>query len=159
MWINSRIRRGSKRPNSTRQRRFVPRLEVLEARTVLTTLTVLNALDSGTGSLRDAITNAKSGDTIVFAASLDRQTIALTSGELAFSKSLDIEGPGASLLAISGNNASRVFNISQNQTPVTVTIAGLTIENGLSPSGGRGGGVYNVSSTLRRFASSCLTCG
>jgi ELWxxDGT repeat protein len=115
---------------------------------VPSTLTVLNNRDSGAGSLRDAITNAKSGDTVVFDPSLNGQTITLTSGELAFSKGLDIEGPGASLLAISGNNASRVFDISQNQTPVTVTIAGLTIENGLSPSDGRGGGIYNVSSTL-----------
>src|SRR5205823_4912443 len=97
------------------------------------------------------IKHASSGDTIVFNPSLDGQTITLTSGELAISKSLDIEGPGASLLAISGNRTSRVFDVSQNQKPVAVTVAGLTIENGLassSPSVGAGAGILNVSSTL-----------
>src|SRR6516162_2363451 len=139
MWLISR-RQWQKAGRKQRVNCFRPRLEILEDRTVPSTLTVTNNLDSGAGSLRDAIKNANSGDMIVFAPSLNGQTITLTSGELAFSKSLDIEGPGASLLAISGNNASRVFDISQNQTPVTVTIAGLTIENGLSPSDGRGGG-------------------
>ena len=148
MWFNSRIHRGNKGLNSTRERRFVPRLESLEDRTALSTLTVLNNLDSGSGSLRDAIKKAKDSDTIVFASSLNGQTITLTSGELAITQNLDIEGPGASLLAISGNNASRVFNISQNQQAVVVTIAGLTIENGLSPGDGEGGAIDNVSSTL-----------
>src|SRR5262249_13635348 len=97
-----------------------PLLEALEARALPSTLTVLNALDSGAGSLRDAIKNANSGDTIVFASGLNGQTITLTSGELAISKSLDIEGSGAGLLAISGNHASRIFDISQNQKPVAV---------------------------------------
>ena len=128
-----RLRRPrTHRAPARRRRRFRPRLEGLEDRTVLSTLTVTNALDSGAGSLRAAIKAAGSGDTIVFAPSLNGQTITLTSGELAISKSLDIEGPGAGLLAISGNDASRVFDVSQNQKPVTVTIAGLTIENGLA---------------------------
>src|SRR5262249_53237961 len=45
-------------------------------------------------------------------------------------------------------HASRIFDISQNQRAVAVTIAGLTIENGLSPSSGNGGAILNVSSTL-----------
>jgi hypothetical protein len=123
-------------------------VRVLEDRYLLSTLAVTSASDSGLGSLRAAIQAAHSGDTIVFASSLDGQTIALTSGELAITQSLDIEGPGAGLLAISGNNASRVFNVSQNQKAVVATIAGLTIENGLSPGDGEGGAIDNVSSTL-----------
>jgi len=153
MWISQnrperrpRLPRGS-RSLAPQRHRFRPRLEGLEERTVLSTLTVLNTLDKGAGSLRATIKSAQSGDTIVFAPSLDGQTITLTSGELAINKSLDIEGPGASNLAISGNNASRVFKISQDQNPVDVTIAGLTIENGLD-SGGDGGGILNHSSTL-----------
>jgi hypothetical protein len=138
MWFLSQNRRRKTGRNSAPQSRFVPRLEILEDRTVPSTLTVTNALDSGAGSLRDAIKNANRGDTIVFASSLNGQTITLTSGQLAISKSLDIEGPGPHLLVISGNNASRVFDISQNQKPVAVTIAGLTIENGMD-SGGDGG--------------------
>jgi hypothetical protein len=97
------------------------------------TLVVTNANDGGAGSLRNAIKNAKSGDTIVFASSLKRRTIQLTSGVLAINKSLDMEGPGAGLLAISGNAASRVFGIKGG---VSVTLAGLTITNGLADHGG-----------------------
>jgi hypothetical protein len=130
----------------------LPRLESLEARTVLSTLTVLNNLDTGPGSLRDTITNAKSGDTVVFAASLDGQTIILTSDQLTISKSLDIEGPGASLLAISGNDTNRIFNINEG---LSVTIDGLTITHGRDVGGnaagsgiGGGGGILNAGSPL-----------
>src|SRR5262249_60545069 len=68
------------------------------------------------------------------------------------SRSLDIEGPGASLLAISGNDANRVFNVNER---LTVTIAGLTITHGRAPQasggngeGGGGGGILNAGSTL-----------
>src|SRR5262245_15806818 len=110
-------------PRKDPANRFVPRLEVLEDRTALSTLTVLNAADNGQGSLRDAIKDASSGDTIVFDSSLAGQTITLTSHQLSIKKSLHIEGPGAGLLAISGNDANRVFDISAG---LTVTITGLT---------------------------------
>jgi hypothetical protein len=131
----------------------VPRLEVLENRTLPSTLTVLNALDSGAGSLRAAVTNAKSGDTIVFAPSLDGQIITLTSDQLTINKSVDIEGPGASLLGVSGNDSNRIFAINQG---LTVTIAGLTLTHGRAltaggggnENGGGGGAILNASSTL-----------
>jgi hypothetical protein len=107
----------------------VPRLLVLEDRTLPSTLTVLTNADSGDGSLRAGIADAQSGDQIVFDPSLQGQTITLTSGELAITKSLDIEGLGADQLAISGNHASRIFDISGG---VTVTLAGLTITDGLA---------------------------
>jgi hypothetical protein len=142
------------RPRQThecRRRRstFVPRLESLEDRTVPSTLTVTNLLDKGAGSLRDTITNAKSGDTIVFAANLDGQMITLTSDQLTINKSLAIEGPGASLLTISGNDKNRVFNINEG---LAVTIAGLTISHGhavnSNGSDSAGAGILNVNSTL-----------
>src|SRR6516165_1256760 len=74
---------------------FVPRLEFLEDRTVLSTWTVTNPADSGDGSLRAVIAAAQSGDQILFDPSLQGQTITLTSGELAITQGLDIEGPGA----------------------------------------------------------------
>src|SRR5438093_7100402 len=80
------------------------------------TLTVTNAQDKGAGSLRDTITNAKSGDTIVFSPALNGQTITLTSGELVINKSLDVEGPGADELTISGNDTSRVFTLTEGLT-------------------------------------------
>src|SRR5438094_630357 len=90
-------------------------LEVLEDRTVPSTVT--NLADSGSGSLRDAIVaaNAHPGaDTIDFAPGL-QGTIALTSGELLITESVAIHGPGASRLAVSGNDASRVFEIASGQ--------------------------------------------
>ena len=72
-------------------------------------ITVTNLNDGGPGSLRDAIANAASGDTIQFAVT---GTITLTSGKLVINKDLTIEGPGSGDLAISRNNASRVLNMT-----------------------------------------------
>lgn len=106
------------------------------------TVTVTNTNDNGAGSLRQAIASAAAGDTINFAASVT-STITLTSGELVINQSnLIIGGPGANVLAVSGNNVSRIFNIS---TGASATISGLTIRNGRAPvSGGFpgvGGGI------------------
>jgi hypothetical protein len=141
-------RRNARRRQHRLKPRFVPRLEILEDRTLPSTLTVLNNLDSGAGSLRDTISAAGSGDTIVFASSLKNKTITLTTGELAVGKNLDIEGLGAKKLTISGNAASRVFHISGG---ATVTIAGLSITNGLASglvTTVGGGGIWNDSSVL-----------
>ena len=100
-----RCRRRDRSPAA----RFVPRLEALESRALPSTLTVLNNADSGDGSLRAAIAAAQSGDQIVFDGGLMGKTITLTSGQLALTKSLDIEGPGAEELAVSGNHQSRVL--------------------------------------------------
>src|SRR5438309_7290973 len=109
MWFTSRVHRRETGRKPVRASRFVPRLEALEDRAVPSTLTVVNTLDKGAGSLRDTIGRAHYGDTIVFDPGLNGQTIALASDELAIKKSLDIEGPGASLLAVSGSDAVRVF--------------------------------------------------
>jgi hypothetical protein len=153
LWLALSGRAARKSPPRRRPPFRHPLVEALEDRTLLSTLTVLNNLDSGAGSLRDAISRARSGDTIVFAPSLVGQTITLTSDQLTINKSLDIEGPGASLLAISGNNTNRVFNINEG---LTVTIADLTITDGRAEGanvgedggGGGGGGILNVGSTL-----------
>jgi hypothetical protein len=110
--------------------------------------TVVNLNDSGPGSLRQAIidANAHHGhDTIRFDPGL-HGTITLTGGQLNITDDLTIEGPGANTLAVSGNHASRIFNISGG---VTVTIAGLTITDGLAAGGpGQGGGILNTGSNL-----------
>jgi hypothetical protein len=103
------------------------------------TSTVTNTSDSGAGSLRAAIAGASSGDTINFSVT---GTITLTSGELLINQNLTISGPGASSLAISGNSASRVFEIASG---TSVAISGLTIQNGNTPIGG---GIYNHGGTL-----------
>ncbi|MFO1477873.1 MAG: right-handed parallel beta-helix repeat-containing protein, partial [Verrucomicrobiota bacterium] len=89
--------------------------------------------DSGPGSLREALADAAVNDTIHFAVS---GTIALTSGELSVPSSVTLLGPGAGALTVSGNNASRVFNV----TGTNVTISGLTIADGFTDQ--TGAGVY-----------------
>src|SRR5262245_42996008 len=90
------------------------RLEALEDRLTPGTLTVTSNADSGPGSLRAAIAAAAGGDSIVFAPAV--HAITLTTGELAISKSLNIQGPGPGLLAVSGNDAGRVFHTSGSVT-------------------------------------------
>jgi hypothetical protein len=119
--------RPNKRSQSLRSRH---RLEELECRNLPSTITVLNNADSGSGSLRDTIAAAQNGDTIIFDSSLEGQTITLTSGELALNQNLDIEGPGPDQLAISGNDASRVFRVGSG---VSVAIDDLTITHGRAP--------------------------
>src|SRR6516162_4408477 len=94
-------RPASRRKSPAARPRFRPMLEGLEQRWVPSTLTVQNSLNSGAGSLRAAIADAQSGDTIVFAPSLDGQTIALSKGgELLIDKNLTIAGPGAGQLTV-----------------------------------------------------------
>jgi predicted outer membrane repeat protein len=116
--------------------RYRPQLEALEDRWMPSTLAVLNNLDSGAGSLRGDIAAAKRKDTIVFAPSLNGQTITLTSGQLVINKSLTIQGPGAGQVTISGGHSSRIFEVA-NKT--NVTLRGLTISNGTAA---EGAGIY-----------------
>jgi len=103
---------------------------------------VTNNSDSGAGSLRQAIADVGIGEEITFAGTVTG-TITLTSGELLINKNLTITGPGADILTISGNNASRVFNIGSG---VTVTISSLTIANGYAAISGAG--INNNGGTL-----------
>ena len=70
---------------------------MLEPRTLLSTFQVTNTNDSGSGSLRSEISQAKNGDTIDFAPSLfgggQQQTITLTSGTLNITTNVSILGP------------------------------------------------------------------
>jgi hypothetical protein len=134
------LRRAAARQRTTRirlacrpRRSFVPQLIVLEDRTVLSTRTVLNNADSGAGSLRDTLAAAQSGDTIVFDPSLMHQAVTLTSGPIALSSNLTVDGLGADLLAISGNQQSRLFALSGT---AQVTLAHLTLTGGASSQGG-----------------------
>src|SRR5262249_35005295 len=127
---SGRDRKRGDRPRRSAARRcprFVPRVTPLEDRTLPSTFTVLNLNDSGPGSLRDGL--ASGDDTIDFAPKLSG-TITLTSGELLVNNSVTINGPGAGKLSISGNDASRVFDIAAG---FDVTISSLTITHGFAP--------------------------
>jgi hypothetical protein len=116
--------------------------ERLEDRTVPSTLTVSNLSDTGAGSLRQAVLDANANpgaDVIRFAPAACVGTIALSGGQLNITDDLIIDGPGAGRLAISGNDASRVFQIGIG---VAVGIDGLTITRGHALL--QGGGILNA---------------
>lgn len=96
------------------------------------TFEVSNLDDAGAGSLRQALldANAAAGaDIVTFQAGLTG-TITLTTGELAITGSVDLQGPGAAALTVSGNNASRVFYVDNESELLDVTISGLTVTGG-----------------------------
>ncbi len=115
---------------------------------------VLNANDSGSGSLRQTILNAPGNGNITFAASLAGQTILLTSGQLLLNKNLAIDGrPLAPGIQINGNGTSRIFQVGSG---VSVSLHALTLTNGNPGGGNAGGAVYN-SGTLQLDA--CTLAG
>ena len=79
---------------------------------------------------RGAVSAAAAGDTIAF--SVACSPITLTGGPIDLTKNLTIDGPGANTLAVSGNGNSQVFDVN---TGVTVSISGLTIEDGYNDDG------------------------
>src|SRR5947208_1041233 len=143
-WLSNPLglspRSVSRRKTPAARPTFRPTLQALEDRWVPSTLTVVNTLDSGAGSLRAAIAAAHNGDTIAFAPGLNGQTITLTSGELFIKHSLTITGPADRNLTVSGNSASRVFENSSK-----LTLSGLTIRDGVAHDGYGGGAIENSS--------------
>jgi hypothetical protein len=113
------------------------------------TITVNSSTDSGgtcpgaNCTLRQAIANAASGDTIIFDSRVS--VITLTTDELLISKNLAVRGPGASLLSIQRSAAPGIpqFRIFEIGASVNATISDLTITNGSSSGLGDGGGLYN----------------
>lgn len=154
-WNNTLTRLGFRRKKSklcgNGSNRITPRrlrMESLEERRVLATSVVLNTLDAGAGSLRDAISNASAGDEIIFAPALGGSTIELDSN-LYIDKELTIDGSdllgGITLDAQKGGDGVfdgdgwRVFNL---ESTADVTLRGMTITGAdvtLS-----GGGIFNA---------------
>ncbi len=99
---------------------------------------VTSNADSGAGTLRQAVLDAASGDTITFSVS---GTISLLS-QVVIDKDLTISGPGDAVLTVSGGDATRVFDIGA----YAVTISGLTIADGYTP--GSGAGIQQVGGSL-----------
>jgi hypothetical protein len=108
------------------------------------TYTVTNTNPSGSGSLRQAVLDANGNpgfDTIDFHPSV-LGTIVLTGALPTLTDDVTITGPGASDLAISGDDAYRVFDINAN---AAVTISGLTIRDG---DASNGGGIHSDGTAL-----------
>lgn len=115
---------------------FLAFFSPLEARA--SNFIVTNSNDSGSGSLRAAITEANANneaDTISFANSLQNETITLTSNELRITSEINLLGFENSTLLISGNSQRQVFDLTNS---ATVLIRNLTIRDGFSNSSGSG---------------------
>ncbi len=99
----------------------------------------------GSCTLRDAITAADvTGGNITFITGLTG-TITLTSALPAFTGQITINGPGANVITVSGNNSTAVGSIFIVNSGATVGVSGLTIANGNagqnSSTGSNGGGI------------------
>jgi hypothetical protein len=108
---------------------------------------VTNCDDNGPGSLRDAVATAVSGQTIDLTAT-GCSTITLTTGDLSIGQQdLILQGPGASELAIDGNNlySLRHYNafggaLQVDDLTITHGRRYLLVTDNLSP---RGGCIYS----------------
>ncbi len=113
-------------------KRFTPVVAVLENRTLLSQIVVLNNGDTGAGSLRSSIASATPGDVITFAGSLRGQTIALSS-PLMIGTSLTIRGFSQGGPTISGSGSTEIMDVSAG---ATVNLSGLRLINGKAAQGG-----------------------
>jgi CSLREA domain-containing protein len=91
--------------------------------------------DTASGAVAGECAAGSGDDNIDFSVT---GTITLTTALSVISSNITINGPGASLLTISGNNNSRVFDV---QSGTTAAITNLTIANGRATDGG--GGIRN----------------
>src|SRR6516162_3993884 len=134
-----------------RRRRLQPTLLALEDRRLLSTFSVISTADPAAltpGTLRYAVAQANaatSPSALEFELGSGPATITLSQGRLELSNTSDAttiyDGPGEGAVTVSGNDASRVFQVDPN---VTASISGLTITGGNSEHyPGKGGGLSN----------------
>ena len=99
---------------------------------------VSNLSDAGAGSLRDALVgaNAAAGaDTVSFAAGLSGRIELATT--LPITDSVSVNGPGAGVITVDGNQNDTVFTVGNLAAPdQPVTISGLKVVGGDGVNGG-----------------------
>jgi hypothetical protein len=102
---------------------------------------VISTVDSGFGSLRNALTLADVSTIVTFAPGLSGQTILLTSGQIALNMGLVIDASALpNGIRVDGNHSSRIFNVS---TGVVATLNSLVLTNGYPGPGIPGGAILN----------------
>ena len=100
------------------------------------TATTVNV--GATGTVQNGVDAALAGGTVNLAAA----TYTLAQ-EVAINKNITVRGAAANTTTVSGNNASRVFNVRSN---ITATLDKMTIANGnttSNPYSNNGAGIYN----------------
>ena len=133
-------KKRNERPLNRRKNRNGLSFERLEDRNMLTTFIVSN-LDDGfvgaagdlPGSLRQAIFDANENpgaDSIEFAGDALTGTITLVNGELQVTESVDIVGPGAADLTISGADTTGIFWFGDDSGASNFNVSGLTLTGG-----------------------------
>jgi hypothetical protein len=114
--------------------------------------TVMNNSSSGTGSLRDAITQANASpppNAIHFDPSVTG-SIVLTTGQIHISSPMSIVGPGATILTIDGNANDRILSIyatdpacpALDGPDYLVSISGLRFTNGRRSASNGAGAIF-----------------
>lgn len=106
-----------------------------------TTFVVNNTQDTGSGSLRQAISQAVDGDDIVFDVGLFDASITFSS-PITIDQDIIITGITGNVITLDGNNTTRHFTISN---AAQVTLSNLTLLNGRSSTGGA---INNLSGNL-----------
>lgn len=103
---------------------------------------VTSTADAGPGSLRSALLGAEAGTVITFDPALNGDTIRLQN-ELQVCTDITLQGPGEALLAISGEDTTRILRVMPG---THVEVAGLSLVRGHSPEGEDGGAVLTYGS-------------
>jgi parallel beta-helix repeat protein/predicted outer membrane repeat protein len=106
--------------------RFCPAVESFDDHCLPSTLPVTSLGNFGSGTLRDAISHAQSGDVISFDPSLTGGTLLLGGDEILIDKSLTINGPAGGV-TIDGEYHSRLFEVA---TAASVNLNFLTFAHG-----------------------------
>ena len=95
---------------------------------------VNSTADSGPGTLRAAVTAANNGDVVLISPAINGMPIVLTSGEIAITRSIDINGQGIGNSIISGNFNSRIFNVAVGTN--NFRLRNMTLRDGVATVGG-----------------------
>ena len=109
-------------------------------------------------SLRQAINDAQSApnsptvDRVLFQSGMSG-TITLVFAGLFVSDPLDIVGPGANVLAVSGGDIQRVLDTEQANPGDPLTVSGLTLTHGYGSGSVGGGGIYSKDTYLKLISS------
>jgi hypothetical protein len=168
-WFKSRSRPHRQHPATTRKHRVLPNLEILEDRTVPTTVINVTSTDdflgtvNGLVSLRSAIQQANTiaGSYTINLTVPGTYQISLAgtagendnqAGEFAIipspNNTLTITNTSGGAVTIDAKNFARVFDINPGAAAITpafsVTFENFTIQNGLVATGNNGAGIQAV---------------